>query len=268
MCYSALVKKDLTFLGQTYGATVIRDQVATFERLSATDPKRYPPLRSRIFPGHYAPVLSLEDGQKTIRLMRYGAYPPPHIPHPERYTTYNARRDNLTSPFWSDAYMKHHGFVVLGGMYEWVLVKDLLKAGVVSLDRVKDYFEKQMRARKERILAEGKRYKPTPTELKDPLQRQIIIEFRPKNAALFQVPVIFSAYPSANGVDGWGFAIVTDEPPPEVEQAGHDRCPIPLRPDGVDTWLSPSLHTSRELSKALELRDSIVFAHDLEPEAS
>jgi putative SOS response-associated peptidase YedK len=265
MCYSALVKKDMTFLGQTYGATVIRDQVATFEHLNSIDPKRYPPLRRRIFPGHYAPVLAEEEGRRTIRLMRYGAYPPPHIPHPERYTTYNARRDNLTSPFWSDAYMKHHGFVVLEGMYEWVLVKDLLKAEVVSLDKVKHYFEKQTQARKEKILAEGKKYKPTPTELKNPLERRIIIEFRPQNQKLLQVPVIFSTYPSANGVDGWGFAIVTDEPPPEVEQAGHDRCPVILRQDGLSTWLAPSRHTVLETSKSLDLRDTILFDHDLEP---
>jgi putative SOS response-associated peptidase YedK len=265
MCYSALVKKDLTFLGQTYGATVVRDQVANFERLSTIDPKRYPPLRSRIFPGHYAPVIYEDEGQRTIRLMRYGAYPPPHVHNPERYTTYNARRDNLRSPFWGDAYMKHHGFVVLGGIYEWVLVKDLLKAGVVSLERVKQYFDKQMQARKERILAEQKKYKPTPNEKKNPLDRQIIIEFKPKDRPLFQVPVIFSAYPSNNGIDGWGFAIVTDDPPPEIEEAGHDRCPVPLGQEALDVWVRPAKYTSFDVSKALDLRENILFIHDLEP---
>ena len=150
MCYSALVKKDLTFLGQTYGASIIRDQVTIFDQLSSKDPKRYPPLRSRIFPGHYAPVIFMEEDQRLIKIMRYSAYPPPDIAHPERYTTYNARRDNLKSPFWRDAHMHHHGFVVLSGIFEWVLVKDLIHAGSVTLDRVKEHFARQSLARKER----------------------------------------------------------------------------------------------------------------------
>ncbi len=40
-----------------------------------------------------------------------------------------------------------------------------------------------------------------------------------------------------------GFAAVTDEPPPEVSAAGHDRCIIPLKPENLEVWPSPK--TSR-----------------------
>ena len=264
MCYSALVKKDLDFLGQHYGASVIRQQISDFKALSAENPKLYPPLHSRIFPGHYAPIIFIENGIRVIKLMRYGAYPPPHIPNPAKYTTYNARRDNLLSSFWSDSFKKHHGFVVLMAMYEWVLVQDLLKAGVVTRDRVAEYFKKQAEGRKVKLLVQGKKYKPTPTELKQLESRRIIIEFKPSNDELLTVPVIFSAYQSTNSVDGWGFAIVTDHPPKEVEEAGHDRSPIILSQEALDTWLDPNHRSAENLTQCLSQTVPILFQHDLE----
>lgn len=35
------------------------------------------------------------------------------------------------------------------------------------------------------------------------------------------------------------FAVVTDEPPPEIAAAGHDRVIISLKPENVDAWLNP-----------------------------
>jgi putative SOS response-associated peptidase YedK len=36
------------------------------------------------------------------------------------------------------------------------------------------------------------------------------------------------------------FAAITDDPPAEVAAAGHDRCIIPIKPENLDAWLSPS----------------------------
>jgi len=35
-------------------------------------------------------------------------------------------------------------------------------------------------------------------------------------------------------------AAITDDPPAEVAAAGHDRCIIPIKPENLDAWLSPS----------------------------
>jgi hypothetical protein len=35
------------------------------------------------------------------------------------------------------------------------------------------------------------------------------------------------------------FAAITDEPPPEVAAAGHDRCIIPIKAENVDARLNP-----------------------------
>ncbi len=36
------------------------------------------------------------------------------------------------------------------------------------------------------------------------------------------------------------FALTTDEPPPEVQAAGHDRCVIPIKRENIDAWLQPN----------------------------
>jgi hypothetical protein len=36
---------------------------------------------------------------------------------------------------------------------------------------------------------------------------------------------------------------VTDDPPPEISLAGHDRCIIPIKPDNIDAWPNPE-HTN------------------------
>ena len=50
------------------------------------------------------------------------------------------------------------------------------------------------------------------------------------------------------------FAAITDEPPPEVLAAGHDRCIVPVRPENLQAWLNPAGSTLDELDAILEDR--------------
>ena len=267
MCYSALVKMDTEYLGKRFGAIAVRKQLDLYAERSVAHPKSFPKLQERIYPGYYAPAIHLEiKDQKAISFMRYGAYPPSHIDsHAAKgLTTYNARRDNLTSSFWSEAFTKHHGFVLIERFYEWVSVRTLLKAGVVTLEQVKMVFAKQTDARKLKILSAGKKYKATPTELKNPLDRQIIIEFRPVDEQEMLAPVIFSKGVAADDTTDLGFAIVTDDPPFEVQNAGHDRCPVILSPDAIESWIRPHQAKPQELLKLLaEKKRAITFTHQL-----
>jgi len=263
MCYSALVKMDLDELGRKYGAVIIRGQVDDYLRASRQDAKGFPPLEGRIYPGHYAPVIFARDSNSVCELMRYGAYPPPQIHNPKAYTTFNVRRDNINSHFWAGAFMKHHGFVVLEGFYEWVAVQDLLMAGVVALRDVEAEFAKQSEERKRKILAVGKKYKSTPTESKDPLLRKIVIEFRPDDQQEMLAPVIFSHGVQANGHKGWGFAIITDDPPLEISAAGHDRCPVILQPEALTQWLHPESSGPKDLIELLGMKQRVAFNHKL-----
>ena len=262
MCYSALVRKDLDFLSEKFGASIVRESFDEYLKAVAFDSKKYPPIENeRIFPGHFAPIIYERKGKRYIEPMRYSAFPPSFIPDPQRYTTFNARRDNLTSKFWSEMYGKNHGVVVLRGFFEWVKVSTLLKAGVVDIKDVEAEFLRQAELRKEKILASGKKYKPTPTELKDPRFRDVVIKFSPSLHQELIVPVIFSEGDDGKGLRK-GFALITDDPPKEVRSAGHDRCPVNLDDNGVDGWLRfPISHG--DINLVLDSKVSENFSHQL-----
>lgn len=249
MCYSALVQRDLDLLRRRYGAIVVRSDFDAYDIRSRRDPKTFPPAAEQIYPGHYAPVIFERDGERHVMPMRYGAYAPFDMGQ-RQYTTFNARRDNLTSPFWSEAFLRHHGFVVLKAFYEWVEVKDLLTAGCVSIEQVQAEFARQAAERKSKLEAAGKKWKPTPTERKDPRERKIVIEFRPTAGTDVLAPVIFSFHHLADGEDA-GFAIVTDEPPPFVAAAGHDRCPVFMPPESLPDWLDLRGKSAKDMDELL-----------------
>jgi putative SOS response-associated peptidase YedK len=57
------------------------------------------------------------------------------------------------------------------------------------------------------------------------------------------------------------FAIITDEPNPEILEVGHDRCPIFIAYSHVDSWLNPSGQTLDELDALLGQKESVYFNH-------
>jgi putative SOS response-associated peptidase YedK len=162
------------------------------------------------------------------------------------------------------AFMRHHGVVVLEAFYEWVAVADLLKARVVTLKDVTAEFERQRAARQAKILAAGKAYKPTATEMQDPMLRQIVIEFRPEDGSELYAPTIFSyadvGEEGERQIDA-GFAIVTDDPPDDVVAAGHDRCPVILGADAVADWLQVAGKDAKAFEAILMQRRRTQFTH-------
>jgi len=263
LCYSALVRKDLAFLSQKFGANIVSENFEAYLQAVARDPKKYPPMdQERIFPGHFAPVVIERDGQRLIEPMRYGAFPPSFVTDPKKYTAYNARRDNLHSNFWKDMVGYNHGVIVIRGFFEWVKVSDLLRSGKVTIDEVTREFERQAESRKRRVTAAGKPYKPTATEKKDPLMRDVIVAFKPTLHEDLVVPVIFSEcsqIDSDHEAIKHGFALLTDDPLPEVRAAGHDRSPILLDEKAAVAWLN--IQRSRGgLDEILDSRSQEVFA--------
>ena len=162
---------------------------------------------SRIFPGHYAPVMVMEHGQRVIKPMRYQCRPAgkPAFHDVKVPGTYNARRDNLEG-FWKDLFGYSHGVAVVNAFYENV---------------------NKHRAER-RDLQKGEAVE------------NVILEFKPRPAQDMLVACLWSHWKGAAGEpDLLSFAAITDEPPPEVSAAGHDRCIVPIRPENVDAWLNP-----------------------------
>lgn len=168
---------------------------------------------SRIFPGVYAPVIVVEDGVRVIKPMRYGCRPAgkPAFYDRKYPGTYNARRDNLEG-FWKSQFGRTHGLIVVDVFYE-------------------------------NVNRDGE---------------NVVLQFRPQDRQPMLVACLWSHWTppskSASSAKSEGestdanaelesellsFAAITDEPPPEVAAAGHDRCIVSLRQENVDAWLNP-----------------------------
>ncbi len=186
---------------------------------------------SRIFPGWYAPVMVIENGERVVRPMRYQCRLPTWTPAVERKYpgTYNARRDSLGSA-WKQVFGYSHGIMVVNRFYENV----------------------------SRHAAEGRELRPGEKET------NLVLEFnpQPEHDMLVACLVTFSR--------GWGdeadfysFAAITDDPPPEVAAAGHDRCIVPIKRENLEAWLQPDANNLKALQAILEDRDKPYYEHRL-----
>jgi putative SOS response-associated peptidase YedK len=195
--------------------------------IQRTTPK---PGDSRIFPGHYAPVLVMENGQRIIKPMRYqcriaGRPASYDVKYPG---TYNARRDNLEG-FWKPLFGYSHGLIVVDAFYENV-----------------------SRARMEgRNLAIGE------------TDENAVLEFRPNPTGDMLVACLWSRWSAPGEPYLLSFAAITDEPPPEVAAAGNDRCIIPIKPENIDAWLNPDASDLATQHAILDGRDRLYFEHRL-----
>jgi putative SOS response-associated peptidase YedK len=185
---------------------------------------------SRIFPGWYAPVMVVENGRRVIKPMRYQCRPAgtPAFYDQKFPGTYNARRDSLEG-FWKGTFGVSHGIVVANA-----------------------FFENVSRHRMERReLAPGEK------------EENVVLEFRPRPTQDMLIACLWSNWSAPGQPDLLSFAAITDEPPPEVAQAGHDRCIIPIRPENVDAWLNPDRKDLRALYAILDDRERPYYEHRL-----
>lgn len=188
------------------------------------------PADARIFPQSYVPVMVYEGGELVIKPMRYQCRPA-RAPawYDDKYPgTFNARRTSLRD-FWRGEFGHTHGVVVAQSFYEWVPTHQ----------------------------AEGRALLPG----EEPSTTEIV--FNPQNGQDMLVACVFSHWRREGEEDLQSFAFITDDPPPEVLSAGHDRCIVPLRPENVMTWLTPEGRSLDALDQLLEDRERPYYEHQL-----
>ena len=81
--------------------------------------------------------------------------------------------------------------------------------------------------------------------------KNVVLEFNPEDGRPMLVACLWSRWTGPEG-ELLSFAAITDEPPPEVAAAGHDRCIIPIKPEHVDAWLNPD---PRDLAASYAILD-------------
>ena len=210
----------------------VRIATAKIDTLGArlTDLRRVEPRSrdDRVFPMVYTGVIVRMNGENVLTPMRYFCRPAgkPAFYDKKFPGLYNARRDNLEK-FWSGQFGRHHAIMVADSFFENV----------------------SAHAVEHRALAPGE------------VERNVVLQFKPVPARSLLVACLWSHWsePGAAGVRG--FAAITDEPPPAIAAAGHDRCIINLRPEHVDAWLAPEGRSSRELQALLSEPAVSVFEH-------
>jgi putative SOS response-associated peptidase YedK len=190
------------------------------------------PEDSRIFPSWYAPVMVMENGKRVIKPMRYQCRP---AGTPANYDfkfpgTYNARRDNLEGGYWQRLFGYSHGVMIVNAFFENVA----------------------RHAMEHRELAPGEK------------EENVVLEFRPRPQHDMLVACLWSHWKGrADEPELLSFAAITDEPPPEVAAAGHDRCIVPIKPENLDAWLNPDPADLARQYAILADRDRPYYEHRL-----
>ncbi|HLF22691.1 MAG TPA: SOS response-associated peptidase family protein [Burkholderiales bacterium] len=208
----------------TYKVSWLRNRIADLNRTTLV------PDDSRIFPFWHAPVLTLEDNELVISPMRYHCRP---HGKPAWYDTrypglYNARRDNLEG-FWKESFGRKHAVLAISSFYENVARHD--------------YEKRALRP--------------------DEKAQNVVLQFNPRPAAEMYVACVWDRWRSHGQPDLYSFAVITDDPPPEIAATGHDRCPIPLKADNVGKWLRPEQLAKKDLYALLDDRERFHYAHEL-----
>lgn len=171
--------------------------------------------KPHVFPRYPAPVIILRKGVREIVPMNYGLIPYFEVNEKPKMVFHNARSETIREkPSFKSSYLERRCLIPLNSFFEFV------DGGEIN----------------------PKTKKPKKTLLQFSAQEQ------PQLTAagiwsLWKNPV--SGEVSAN------FSMITRDPPEFILKAGHDRCPLFLKPDLLDEWLNPELKDAAKLDVLL-----------------
>ncbi|MBU9444528.1 SOS response-associated peptidase family protein [Burkholderia multivorans] len=94
-------------------------------------------------------------------------------------------------------------------------------------------------------------------------ERNVVLRFDPTPRQPMQVACLWTRTEIPGSDDLWSFAAITDDPPPEVAAAGHDRCIVPIKSSNVDAWLAPDPSRRARLREILADRERPYYEHQL-----
>jgi putative SOS response-associated peptidase YedK len=195
--------------------------------LDATKSMENKPDDFFVHPMVYGPVIVQTDKARMLTAMRYYcrlASKPASVDR-QLPGLYNARIDSLQD-WWAPVFGKRHALFVLTGFRENV----------------------KRHSMEERELQPGEQ------------AENVVLEFKPRDHHDMLVPCIWDRW-EQRGESLNSFALITDEPPPEVAAAGHDRCPVNLTRVAADAWISPQGRSAGELLEILQRRQQPYYEH-------
>jgi putative SOS response-associated peptidase YedK len=81
--------------------------------------------------------------------------------------------------------------------------------------------------------------------------KNVVLQFDPRPAQDMLIACVYARWKGPDGKELLSFAAITDEPPPEVAAAGHDRVIINIKEENVAAWLNPKGRSDAELQAIL-----------------
>jgi putative SOS response-associated peptidase YedK len=176
---------------------------------------------SRIYPGYYAPVMAWEGGRRVIKPMRYQCRPA------GKPANYDAK--------YPDTYNARR-------------------------DNLEGFWKEQF-GYTHGLMVVSAFYEHVTMPKAGSEPEKVILEFKPRPQQNMLVACLWSKWTGAGEPDLLSFAAITDEPPPEVAAAWHDRCIIPIKPENVDAWLKPDPKRLADLYAILDDRERPYYEH-------
>lgn len=182
----------------------------------------------RVFPNYVGYTIVSDQGKRVIRPMRYQLLP--HFAKESRYTRTNPKtgRQVQISTFNArvDSLEKRHAWKNVFGTKHCLAVH-------------KRFFE----------------YVEHPETKKSAL-----ISFTGKGYDLLWSAGLWDRWESPDGkyyIDS--YAMITLDPVPEIENAGHDRMPAMIEKELIDSWLNPEGESRQELYEILDHREPVQY---------
>jgi putative SOS response-associated peptidase YedK len=178
---------------------------------------------ARIYPGYYAPVMIQRNGRRVLVPMRYQCRP------------------EGKPAFYDTKYP---------GCYN------------ARRDNLEGFWRNQFGVTHGLIVVNAF-YEHVRLSGPEGVEENSILEFRPQPTQDMLVACVWSHWQGAGAPDLLSFAAITDEPPPEIAAAGHDRCIIPIKPEHIDAWLEPDARDLKTSYAILDDRQRPYYAHRL-----
>jgi putative SOS response-associated peptidase YedK len=193
------------------------------ERLDRLKAVKPHPAEARIFPLHYAPIIVQDGARRVMRLARYHCRKP-------------------GEPAFIDR--------KLPGLYN------------ARRDSLGKYWKELFGLKHAVMLVESF------FENVDRDGRNQVLHFVPKPAGTMMIACLYSEWTDPRAKDDRGspllsFAAITDEPPPEVAAAGHDRMIINIRPENLEAWLNPAGKSLEDMQRILADRQAPYYEHEV-----
>jgi len=93
--------------------------------------------------------------------------------------------------------------------------------------------------------------------------RKRLISFYPKDCDYHLAPGLFETWQSPDKKESINsFAIITTDPPFEIEEMGHDRCPIYLREEYLNEWLTPQKSSKSDIYELLDHQARVTYSNE------